>query len=136
MSGGFKGEGVGREATSSSLWMCSVAACGERGQGRAGKKATHTLSDASDGFVLVAVGLLESEEDIGLGPVRKHLADYRCLVAVLLSKLAKVAFVFKCSLRVVGFVVSLVAIGSTAASTGETSSTTTAGASAARGGRP
>jgi hypothetical protein len=101
-----------------------------------GKRAWHTLSDAGDGFVLVTVGFLESEEDIGLRPVGEHLSDHRSLIAVLLSKLAKVAFVFECTLRISGALVGLVAIGSSAAATGETSSTAAARASAARGGRP
>jgi hypothetical protein len=95
-----------------------------------------TLSDACDGFVLVAVGFLESKKDIGLRPVGEHLADHRSLVAILLSKLAKIAFIFECTLGISGAVVGLVAIGSSAAATGETSSTTAARASAARGGCP
>jgi hypothetical protein len=95
-----------------------------------------TLSDACDGFVLVAVGFLESKKDIGLRPVGEHLADHRSLVAILLSKLAKIAFIFECTLGISSAVVGLVAIGSSAAATGETSSTTAARASAARGGCP
>jgi hypothetical protein len=95
------------------------------------------LSDAGDGFVLVAVGLLEGEEHIDLRPVREHLPNHRRLVAILLSKLANVAaFVVECTEGLVGLVLGLVAIGSAAASTGEASSTAAAGASAARSGRP
>lgn len=105
---------------------------------RRGGKATHTLSDAGDSLVLVAVGLLESKKDIGLGPVWEHLANYSRLVAILLSELAKVAaFVVECTEGLIGLVVELVAIGSAAASTrGEAASTTAARASAARGGWP
>ncbi|KAI6761636.1 hypothetical protein HG531_002189 [Fusarium graminearum] len=92
--------------------------------------------DACDGFVLVAVSLLESKKYIGLRPVGEHLADHRSLVAILLSKLAKIAFVFECTLGISSAVIGLVAIGSSAAATGETSSTTAARASAARGGCP
>jgi hypothetical protein len=95
-----------------------------------------SLSNAGDSFVLVAVCFLKSKKDIGLRPVGEHLANHRSLVAILLSKLAKVSFIFECTLGISGAVVGLVAIGSSAAATGETSSTAAARASAARGGRP
>lgn len=56
-----------------------------------------TFSNACDSFVLVAVGLLKSKKNIGFGPIGEHFADYRRLVAILLAKLGKLAFVFECT---------------------------------------
>lgn len=99
-----------------------------------GKKSKPTFSNARHSFGLIAVGLLESKEDIGLGPVWEHLSDDRSLISIQLSELAKVAVIVKGGGGVA--VIRLVAVGSAASAASKTAATATTGASAARGGRP
>lgn len=96
-----------------------------------------TIGDSCHGLSLITVRLLESVENIGLRPVGEHLADDARLIAILLSKLGKLALVLKGAQVVVGgLVIRLVAVGSAAASTGETSSAASARAPAAGGRGP
>lgn len=118
-----------REGNSSRLRQCLCVS--------SGKSVPHTLSNSSHSFVLIAIGLLQSEENIDLRPVGEHFANDRSLIAVLLSKLSNVAAIFvEGTKRFVGLVVGLVAISSAPSSSGETSSSTAARASTARGGWP
>lgn len=59
------------------------------------KWGLRTFCNACDSFVLVAIRLLEGKENIGLGPIGEHLADYGCFIAILLSELGELAFVFE-----------------------------------------
>lgn len=89
-----------------------------------------TFSHSCHSLGLITVCFLESIEDIGFRPVGEHFADHRSLVAILLSKLGKLALVLKRA-QVVVSSLEVLAVGSATASAGETPSATSAGASAA-----
>ena len=98
------------------------------------RELKHTFRDACHCFVLVAIGLLQSVEDIDFIPVREHLANHRSLVAILLSEFSKVAFVVKSAgRRVVGLGVT---IGPATTSASEATSSAACRAPAASRGGP
>jgi hypothetical protein len=93
-----------------------------------------TFSNACDRLILVAIRLLQSEENIDFGPVREHLTDHRCLIAILLSELSKVALVVKgagCGVVRLG-----VTVGPATTSASEATSSTACRAPTASSGGP
>jgi hypothetical protein len=73
---------------------------------------------------------LQGVENIDFRPVGEHLADHRCLVAILLSELSKVALVVKGTSR------CGVTVGPATTSASEATSSTACRAPTASGGGP
>lgn len=82
------------------MWSSTTPASFQWEERRRGE-LQRTFGNARDGLGLVAVGLLEGEQDVDLGPVGEHLLDDWGLVAVLLLELRDDALVFVERARVI-----------------------------------